>query len=61
MDYAYAHFRRKMLLEDATFGTGPGPGEPFPGFDLPTADGGRLRLSELLGGRPFVVTLASYT
>ena len=61
MVYAYPRFRRERLLEDFTFQAGPGPGEPFPGFDLPTADGGRVRRADLVGHGPFVVTLGSYT
>ena len=60
MSYAYDRFRREMIWQDTSFRGGPGPGEPFPDFDLPTAGGGRIRRADL-AGRPFVVTLASYS
>jgi peroxiredoxin len=42
------------------FSGGPKPGERFPDFDLPTTDGGPVRLNDYLG-RPFLVTFASVT
>lgn len=60
MEYAYPHFRRELLREDASFQGGPAPGDPFPDFDLPRLGGGRLRRGELLG-RPFLFLFASFT
>jgi hypothetical protein len=58
--YAYNHFTRRSLREDMRFHGGPRPGEPFPDFDIATAEGGRLR-KEDLRGRPFVVVTSSLT
>lgn len=60
MEYRYPHFRRELLMEDMGFSRGPRPGEPFPDFDLPTTDGGRVRSSEYRG-QPLLVTFASVT
>ena len=60
MEYRYEHFRRELLSEDASFTHGPRPGEPFPDFDLPTTEGGRLSKHELAGG-PFALIFASVT
>lgn len=60
MEYAYAHFQRELLREDATFTGGPGSGDPLPAFDLPTTDGRRLTKAELTG-RPFVLLFGSFT
>jgi hypothetical protein len=60
--YRYEHFSWQTLLEDATFAAGaPAPGDPFPGFDLPTTDGGRVRRSDFVGSRPMLMVAASYT
>lgn len=61
MDYAYPHFRRALLMEDASFHRGPRPGEPMPEFDLPTTDGGRLRKGDYVGRRPLLLTFGSFT
>jgi hypothetical protein len=29
MEYRYAHFKRKLLMEDMGFSAGPPPGEPM--------------------------------
>jgi len=50
--YNFEHFRAKHLLEDTGRiwrGQGIEPGAPAPDFELPRADGGSLRLSELRG------------
>jgi hypothetical protein len=60
MEYRYEHFQRQLLFEDMGFSGGPKPGERFPDFDLPTTDGGPVRLNDYLG-RPFLVTFASVT
>lgn len=61
MDYRYPHFSRELLREDATFQSGPWPGDPLPNFDLPTADGGRVRRSDFIDKRPLLLTLGSFT
>lgn len=61
MEYDYPAFRRPHLLGDAAFGSGPYPGEPFPDFDLPTVDGGRITRAELLERGPALITLGSFT
>lgn len=61
MQYRYPRFRRELLDEDSSFGSGPELGEDFPAFDLPTTEGERLSLEDLLGERPVLFTLASYT
>jgi hypothetical protein len=58
--YAFHRFTRRSLREDMFFHGGPRPGEPFPDFDVATAEGGRLR-KEDLRGRPFVVITSSLT
>lgn len=60
MEYRYPRFRRELMKEDSAFTSGPAPGEPFPGFDLPTIDGRRVTKEEM-AGKPFLVTLSSFT
>jgi len=61
-DYRYRHFTFRTLLHDMRFPAGsPAPGEPFPDFDLPTTDGGRLRKADLVGQRPMFMVAASFT
>lgn len=60
MEYRYPRFRRELMKEDSGFSSGPVPGDAFPGFDLPTTGGERIAKEEL-AGRPFLVTLASFT
>lgn len=61
MEYRYTSYTLPLLLEDTAFRSGPGPGEEFPDFDLPTADGGRITRGELLEEGPALVTLGSFT
>ena len=61
MAYRYRRFRKELMEEDSGFGGGPGPGDPFPDFDLPTTTLGERARSADYRGRPFFVTLASYT
>lgn len=61
MEYHYSRFRLPLLLEDTAFLSGPYPGDEFPDFDLPTADGGRITRAELLEHGPALVTLGSFT
>lgn len=60
MEYAYPHFRRELLREDAAFSHGPKPGEPLPDFTLSRPEGGRLSKRDL-AGKPFVLIFASVT
>lgn len=61
MEYRYPRSRLPLLLEDRAFRKGPYPGEEFPDFDLPTADGGRITRAGLLDQRPALITLGSFT
>lgn len=61
MEYAYRHFQRRLLLEDMAWRGGPQPGEPMPDFDLPMADGGRLRKADFVGIRPLLLSFGSVT
>lgn len=61
MEYAYPSFRLPVLLDQVAFGTGPYPGEPFPDFDLSTADGQGITRAALLEQGPALITLASFT
>jgi hypothetical protein len=60
-DYRYRHFKRGLLREDMAFARGPRPGDPMPDFDLPTADGGRIRKQDFVGREPLLMTFASVT
>jgi hypothetical protein len=60
-EYNFSHFRSRVLWQDArrTFaGQGVAPGETAPDFELPSAAGGRMRLSDL-GGRPALLHFGS--
>lgn len=61
MEYDYPSFRLPRLLDDITFQGGPAPGAPFPDFDLPTTDGGRISLARLLERGAALITMGSYT
>lgn len=61
MEYDYRSFRLPLLLDSVAFAGGPGPGEPFPDFELPTTDGGRLTRTEMLARGPALVTTGSFT
>ena len=61
--YNFAHFRTGHLLADAVRtvqGAGVAPGEPAPDFELPAADGQRVRLSSLRGS-PVLLHFGSHT
>lgn len=61
-DYRYRHFSVGTLIEDMFFRIGsPAPGEPFPDFDLPTTDGGRIRKQDYVGRRPMFMVAAAFT
>lgn len=61
-DYLYEHVTPDILSQDMDFKDGaPRPGDPLPRFDLPLADGGRLRSDELLGKKPVLLITGSYT
>lgn len=62
-DYNFEHFHTRHLLADAQAtlsGTGVPPGELAPDFELPRAEGGSLRLSNL-HGRPVLLHFGSFT
>ena len=59
--YNYYTFRRHMMREDMHFRGGPAPGRSVPDFDLPTVEGGRLRLTEHRGRRPVLIEFGSIT
>ncbi|MBW3662774.1 MAG: hypothetical protein KY469_06715 [Actinobacteria bacterium] len=59
--YRFDGFQRELLYHDLRFEGGPAPGEPFPTFDLPAIDGGRLTRDEAVADRPMFMVLASYT
>lgn len=61
MDYRYPHFTREILREDMAFRGGPHLGLPLPDFDLPTADGDRVRKRDFAGRRPLLLTCTSIT
>lgn len=61
MEYDYPSFRFPLLLDRIAFGSGPYPGDPFPDFDLPTADGSRITRAELIADGPALITLSSFT
>jgi cytochrome oxidase Cu insertion factor (SCO1/SenC/PrrC family) len=61
--YNFPHFRSRHLLEDAARtvrASGIQPGELAPDFELPRADGGRLRLSDLRE-QPVLLRFGSFT
>lgn len=60
-EYRYSHFFPALLLEDLSFHAGPKPGEAMPDFDLPLADGGRVRRVDLVAKQPLFLTFASVT
>ncbi|MBI4377336.1 MAG: hypothetical protein HY549_12925 [Elusimicrobia bacterium] len=60
-EYRYPRFKSKYLVRDLSFQRGPAPGQPFPNFDLELVDGGRIRKEDLLGRKPFLITLGSAT
>ena len=61
MEYRYPHFKREHLVRDMDFGGGPSPGQPMPDFELPTTDGGTVRLGDFVGQRPLLLTFGSVT
>lgn len=59
--YNYDTFRRHMVREDMHFRGGPAPGRIAPDFDLPTVEGGHLRLAEHRDRRPVLIEFGSIT
>lgn len=59
--YRYPQFRRELLYHDLAFEKGPDPGQPFPDFDLPTTDGGRITRRDTIGAKPWLMVFSSYT
>jgi len=61
-DYLYTHVTPIVLSDDMTFSEGaPRPGDPLPRFDLPTADGARVRADDFRGKRPLLLITGSFT
>ena len=60
MSYRFDRFRREHLRDALAFQSGKDPGWPAPDFDLPTAQGGRVRKADF-AGRPLLVAFASLT
>lgn len=62
-DYNFDHFRTIHLLRDGRrtiADHGILPGDTAPDFELPRADGGTLRLSDLRG-QPVILHFGSYS
>lgn len=59
--YRYPHLTRQILIRDIAFRGGPRPGEPMPGFDLPSTDDTRIRKRDFVGRRPLLLTCTSIT
>lgn len=61
-DYVYRHVTPQILLQDMAFGkSAVRPGDHLPDFDLPLAQGGRLRSGELVAARPVLLVTGSLT
>ncbi|MDQ4076152.1 MAG: redoxin domain-containing protein [Chloroflexota bacterium] len=60
MDYRYAHFKGKLLVEGLWF-DGPPPGQTMPDFDLPATDGSHVRRDDFLGQQPLLLIFGSIT
>lgn len=59
--YRFERFQRQLLLHDLRFEGGPGPGEPFPDFELTTIDGKQVTRDGLTRQRPVLMVLSSFT
>lgn len=60
--YLYEHVTPRVLAEDMRFRDGAlRPGDRLPGFDLPTADGGRFSTADWAGRRPVLLVTGSFT
>lgn len=62
--YNYESFSNHELVRHAArhgFGSGPGPGEKAPDFELRSLDGGKVKLSDFEGDRNVVLTFGSAT
>lgn len=60
-DYRFERFERELVMEDMGFQGGPGPGEPFPEFELPTVGGGEIRKADYVDRRPMLMIFSSFT
>ena len=60
--YRFDHLTIPLVMRDMRFAASdPGPGDPFPQFDLPTLDGGRVRTADLADGGPMLIIFGSAT
>ena len=60
--YRFDHLSMPLIMRDMRFASNdPGPGDPFPEFDLPTLDGGRVRTADLADGGPMLMIFGSAT
>lgn len=59
--YRFSRFSRELLAEDMAFRGGPGPGSPFPAFELVNADGEQVRSDDLIGDKPVLLEFSSFT
>jgi hypothetical protein len=61
-NYIYEHVSFQVLSEDMNFrSSAPRPGDALPSFELPTADGGVFRTSDVVGRKPILLVTGSYT
>lgn len=61
-NYLYEHVTTQVLMEDMSFTEhAPRPGQHLPSFDLPSADGGRVRSEDFLGKQPLLLITGSLT
>ena len=58
--YRYERVTIGLLMDDFRFRKDtPSPGDPFPQFELPTTDGGRIRRDDFIGKRPLLIIFGS--
>lgn len=61
-EYLYRHVTRDVLMQDMAFSErAPRPGDRLPAFDLPSAQGGRVRSEDLLAAKPLLLVTGSFT
>lgn len=61
-DYVYRHVTPQVLFNDMAFSDqAPRPGHRLPSFDLPLAQGGRVRSEDLIAAKPMLLVTGSLT